>query len=148
VRGIAEQLPFCDNAFDCVVCQGSLDHFARPRTFMAELSRILKPDGRAVIALANFESLSCRLGRSLYRAKKLLGIPVMEGRAYWQIPPNHTFKGDYAILRGIAEPWLRLAVPRRSTLWLFGAGAPSSRCRRMSPGPLRTLTASPIDCRG
>ena len=120
VRGIAEKLPFCDNSFDCVVCQGSLDHFARPRTFMAELSRILKPDGRAVIALANFESLSCRLGRSLYRAKKRFGIPVMEGRAAWQIPPNHTFKGDYAVLRGMASPWLRLERCHGvSALWLF-----------------------------
>jgi SAM-dependent methyltransferase len=120
VRGIAEQLPFSDDSFDCVVCQGSLDHFARPRTFMAELARILKPDGRAIIALANFESLSCRLGRSLYRAKRLLGIPVMEGRAYWQIPPNHTFKGDYAVLRGMACPWLCLERCHGvSALWLF-----------------------------
>jgi SAM-dependent methyltransferase len=120
VRGIAEQLPFCDDSFDCVVCQGSLDHFARPRAFMGEVARILKPDGQAIIAIANFESLSCRLGRGLYRAKKLLGIPVMGGRAYWQIPPNHTFKGDLAILRGMARPWLRLERCHGvSVLWLF-----------------------------
>jgi len=120
VRGIAEQLPFSDDSFDCVVCQGSLDHFARPRAFMGEVARILKPDGQAIIALANFESLSCRLGRSLCRAKKLLGIPVMGGRAYWQIPPNHTFKGDYAALRGMARPWLRLERCHGvSVLWLF-----------------------------
>jgi len=120
VRGIAEQLPFSDDSFDCVVCQGSLDHFARPRAFMGEVARILKPDGQAIIALANYESLSCRLGRSLYRAKKLLGIPVMEGRAYWQIPPNHTFKGDLAILVGMARPWLRLERCHGvSVLWLF-----------------------------
>jgi SAM-dependent methyltransferase len=120
VRGIAEELPFRDNSFDSVVCQGSLDHFARPRAFMAEVARVLKPDGQAVIALANFDSLSCRLGRSLYRFKKLLGIPVMGGRAYWQIPPNHTFKGDHAILRSMARPWLRLERCHGvSALWLF-----------------------------
>ena len=120
VCGVAESLPFRSNSFDRVVCQGSLDHFARPRAFMAELARILKPDGRAVIALANFESLSCRLGRGLYRAKELLGIPVMGGRAYWQIPPNHTFKGDYAVLRAMASPWLRLERCQGvSMLWLF-----------------------------
>jgi len=120
VRGIAEQLPFSDDSFDCVLCQGSLDHFARPRAFMGEVARILKPDGQAIIALANYESLSCRLGRSLYRAKKLLGIPVMEGRAYWQIPPNHTFKGDLAVLRQMARPWLRLERCHGvSVLWLF-----------------------------
>jgi len=120
VRGIAEQLPFGDDSFDCLVCQGSLDHFARPHVFMAEAARVLKPDGRAIIALANFESLSCRLGRSLFRGKKLLGIPVTGGRAYWQIPPNHTFKGDYAVLRGMARPWLRLEHCHGvSLLWLF-----------------------------
>ncbi len=120
VRGIAEQLPFDDDSFDCVVCQGSLDHFARPSAFLAEAARILKPDGRAVIAIANFESLSCRLGRSLYRTKQRLGIPVMGGRAYWQIPPNHTFKGDYAALRTVARPWLRLERCHGvSMLWLF-----------------------------
>jgi SAM-dependent methyltransferase len=120
VRGIAEQIPFSDDSFDCVVCQGSLDHFARPRAFMAEAARILKPDGRAIIAIANFESLSCRLERNLHRARKLLGIPVIKGRAYWQIPPNHTFKGDYATLRGMARPWLRLERCHGvSVLWLF-----------------------------
>jgi SAM-dependent methyltransferase len=120
VRGIAEQLPFSDDSFDCVLCQGSLDHFARPRAFMGEVVRILKPDGQAIIALANYESLSCRLGRSLYRAKQLLGIPVMGGRAYWQIPPNHTFKGDLTVLRGMAHPWLRLERCHGvSVLWLF-----------------------------
>lgn len=120
VRGIAERLPFSDDSFDCVVCQGSLDHFARPGAFLAEVARILKPDGRAIIAIANFESLSCRASRGLYRAKKLLGIPVMGGRAYWQIPPNHTFKGDYAALRQMARPWLRLErCWGVSLLWLF-----------------------------
>jgi len=120
VRGIAEQIPFSDDSFDCVLCQGSLDHFVRPRAFMAEVARILKPDGQAIIAIANFESLSCRLGRSLHRAKTLLGIPVMGGRAYWQIPPNHTFKGDLAVLHGLARPWLRLErCYGVSVLWLF-----------------------------
>ena len=120
VRGIAERLPFSDDSFDCVVCQGSLDHFVQPRAFMAEVARILKPDGQAIIAIANFESLSCRLERNLHRARKLLGIPVMKGRAYWQIPPNHTFKGDYAALRGMARPWLRLERCHGvSALWLF-----------------------------
>jgi len=44
----------------------------------------------------------------------------MEGRAYWQIPPNHTFKGDYAVLRRMAGPWLRLERCHGvSVLWLF-----------------------------
>ena len=120
LRGIAERLPFADSSLDCVVCQGSLDHFARPEEFMAEVARILKPEGRAVIALANFESLSCRLGRLVHRFRRRFGIPEMPGRPYWQIPENHTFKGDADVLRRLAQPWLRLErMHGVSLLWLL-----------------------------
>lgn len=120
VRGIAERLPFADDSFDCVVCQGSLDHFAEPERFMAEAARIVRPGGRVVIALANFESLSCRLGRLVHRFRRRFGIPEMPGRQYWQIPDNHTFKGDAIVLRRLAWPWLRLELMHGvSLLWLI-----------------------------
>jgi len=119
VRAIAEGLPFADDTFDCVVCQGSLDHFAEPERFMAEVARILKPSGRAVIALANFESLSCRLGRLVHGFRRRFGIPELPGRPYFQIPDNHTFKGDAAVLRRMASPRLRLErMHGVSLLWL------------------------------
>ena len=65
VRGIAEALPFRDGSFDRVICQGSLDHFVHPRAFMREAARVVKPSGPAIIARANFASLSCRLGLPL-----------------------------------------------------------------------------------
>jgi SAM-dependent methyltransferase len=121
VQGIAERLPFTDDSIDVVVCQGSLDHFARPHQFMAEAARILKPEGRAVIALANFESLSCRLSRALYRGKQALGLPVDRGqRPYWEIPPNHTFRGDLRLVRSLGGPHLELEeCYGLSLMWLF-----------------------------
>ena len=120
VCATAEELPFRDSTFDRIICQGSIDHFANPGTFLAEVARVLRPDGRAVIGISNFDSLSCRIGRGLYRAKALLRLPVYRGRMYWDIPANHTFKGTYRVLRQMAAPHLKLVECRGiSLLWLF-----------------------------
>jgi len=120
VCAIAESLPFADGAFDRVVCQGSLDHFAQPESFLKEVSRILKPDGRAIIALANYGSLSARLGSRVYWLKRLFGVGVFEGRNYWEIPRNHTFRGTHRVLIDICSRHLELVECRGiSLLWLF-----------------------------
>ncbi len=100
VRGIAEALPFRDSSFDRVVCQGSLDHFVRPHAFMREASRVLRPDGRAIVALANYESLSCRLGRVLRPlVRTLLRQAPSPHRPYFEPPPDHYHKGDLPFVR-------------------------------------------------
>jgi SAM-dependent methyltransferase len=101
VRSIAETLPFKDASFDLVVCQGSLDHFAQPRLFMSEAARVLAPGGRLVIALANYDSLSCRVGRLVHRLGERLGTPQHTDLAYWERPIDHTFKGTYRLLAGL-----------------------------------------------
>jgi SAM-dependent methyltransferase len=120
VRSIAETLPFADASFDRVLCQGSLDHFADAHAFMRESARILKPDGRVVIALANFESLSCKLGRGVDRIKRRLGRPRPPWRPYWIIPEDHNVKGDMAFVRALGGDFLELDRIRGiSLLWLF-----------------------------
>ena len=108
VRSIAEALPFRDGAFDVVMCQGSLDHFADQAAFMAEAARITCSGGRVVIALANFESLSCRIGRSLDALKRRLNRPRPPWRRYWQTPEDHTVKGDLPYVRGLGGASLKL----------------------------------------
>lgn len=120
VRSIAEVLPFADATFDRVICQGSLDHFADPGAFMREAARVTKPDGRVVIALANFESLSCRLGRNVDRLKRRLGRPRPPWRPYWVIPEDHNVKGDLPYVRSLGGDALVLErVHGISLLWLF-----------------------------
>jgi SAM-dependent methyltransferase len=121
VRSIAESLPFADASFDRVVCQGSLDHFADPHAFMREAARITKPDGRVVIALANFEGISCRLGRQADRIKRTLRRPRPAFRLYWQTPEDHNVRGDLAFVRALGGDALRLdRCYGISLLWLFG----------------------------
>lgn len=49
VEGDAENLPFDDGTFDAVVNRASLHHFLDPGRAIAEMARVLKPGGRAVI---------------------------------------------------------------------------------------------------
>ena len=108
VRGIAEALPYADESFDRVMCKGSFDHFARPKLAAEEIRRVLKPNGRFVMSIANFESLSCRLGRRLYPLIRATNEDFRNGsRPYWVPPADHTFKGDLPttlkLVRGTME---------------------------------------------
>lgn len=108
VRSIAEEIPFASGAFDRVICQGSLDHFADAHAFMREAARVIKPEGRVVIALANFESVSCRIGRAVDRVKRRLGRPRPPWRLYWQTPEDHNVKGDLPYVRSLGADALVL----------------------------------------
>lgn len=140
-RSIAEALPFRDAAFDRVMCQGSLDHFADPAAFMGEAARVTKDGGRVIVALANFESASCRLGRAADRLKRRLGRPRPPWRLYWQVPEDHNVKGNLSYVRSLGgealvmercfgisllwntEPvgWLLDRLPERAAAVLWGA---------------------------
>nr|AOS95340.1 methyltransferase domain-containing protein [uncultured bacterium] len=120
VRSIAETLPFADATFDRVICQGSLDHFADAHAFMREAARVVKPDGRVVIALANFEGLSCRLGRQTDRLLRALRRPRPPFRLYWQTPEDHNVRGDLPYVRSLGGQALRIdRCYGVSLLWLF-----------------------------
>lgn len=125
VRSIAEQLPFASGTFDRVICQGSLDHFVDGHAFMREAARVIAPDGRVIIALANFESVSCRLGRTVDRVKWRLGRPRPPWRRYWETPEDHNVKGDLAYVRSLGGDALVLdRCFGISLMWLmFGWGS-------------------------
>jgi len=99
VRGIGEALPFKRRSIDKVMCKGSLDHFIDPEKTIEEMHRVLKPEGAAVIALANFKSLSCRLGRLWHLIWKRLPFGEKSEQPHWDIPADHTCKFDYPLLK-------------------------------------------------
>ncbi len=109
LRGIGEVLPVQDESFDRVICKGSLDHFVDPHAFMREAARILRPEGRVVIALHNFESLSCRLGRLRERmVQPFLRNRQHPRRRYWEVHADHHHKGELSFVQGLGGHSLQL----------------------------------------
>jgi SAM-dependent methyltransferase len=99
VRGIGENLPFRAQSMDKVVCKGALDHFPEPGVVIEQIAAILKPEGKAIIAVANFDSLGFKLGRAMWRLRKILGFKLPDGRMPWELPEDHTYKFDYSFLK-------------------------------------------------
>ncbi len=120
VSSIAEGLPFSDGVFDRVVCKGAMDHFMSPEKAVAEMCRVASPDGRVVISVANFESLSCTLGRFLNRAhRKITGRPI-SGPHIWEIPEDHTYKFDYASTLSLVRRYMHgISIQGVSLFWGF-----------------------------
>ena len=48
-----QELPLPDASFDHVTCLGSLEHFPEPERGAAEMARVLRPDGRALVFVPN-----------------------------------------------------------------------------------------------
>jgi ubiquinone/menaquinone biosynthesis C-methylase UbiE len=53
IRGDALQLPFCDNVFDGILAKGVLHHLPDIEKAIAEIARVLKSDGMAVMVDPN-----------------------------------------------------------------------------------------------
>ena len=106
VQGIAEYLPFRSGGFDWVMCKGALDHFPDPYKTMQEISRVLKPDGKAVISIANFESLGHRLGRRVHYLTRFIPRKDPDKRQAWETPPDHTYRFDYHLIKKVVSSHL------------------------------------------
>lgn len=98
IHGVGECLPFRPQSMDKVMCKGALDHFLDPAIVMGQIATVLKPEGEAIIAIANFESLGFKLGKGVCRFRKMLGFKEGEGKMPWDIPVDHTYKFDYLFL--------------------------------------------------
>jgi SAM-dependent methyltransferase len=94
-RAWSESLPFRDGSFDAAFCKGALDHFDDPERCIAELARVTRRDGRVVLAVANFESLGCKLQRLGER----LRFARRPGRRTYHVPSDHFTRYDAALLR-------------------------------------------------
>ena len=58
IQGDLDSLPFQDNSFDAVVCVGVLQYLPDDRISIAELGRVLRPGGIAIITLPNIFRIS------------------------------------------------------------------------------------------
>ncbi len=106
IRAIGESIPMLPQSVDKILCKGALDHFADPEKAIQQMTLVVKPGGRVVIAIANFESLGFRIGKFIFDVRKVLGIKNPYPRLPWELPYDHTMKFDYNSIIRIARPSL------------------------------------------
>ena len=144
VRSWSDSLPFATGTFDATVCKGAIDHFDRPEQAVAEMARVTKLGGRAVLAIANFESLACRLGRAQDDARVAehrIGMPA--GRRGYDAPSDHFTRYELDLMREQAERHLEIEVVLGISL---GWGAPGwSRAMTLLPRPIAFLALQAVD---
>ncbi len=96
----SDRLPFATGSFDACICKGAMDHFDRPEEAIAEMARVTSTSGRVVLAIANFESLACRVGRAVDDFRQdILGMdPIRERRGY-DGPSDHFTRYEVDLIR-------------------------------------------------
>lgn len=138
VRALAEEMPFQDGSFDAVLCKGAMDHFMEPSQAMREAGRVLRPGGRVVLAIANYDSLSCLLGRWLdgLRASFQQGYAPAP-HPYYEPPPDHMTRFGYREI--VSLPLQPLKISRVEGISLLWGFPPWSRLVAGTPPSLRRL---------
>lgn len=98
-QGSAEAVPFPKHDFDIITCSASFHHFPHPDRFLDEASRLLKQDGRLVIAEIHIPVVTklynWRLNRfstegdvKVYQPKELVSLFQAKG---WKILKRKIF---------------------------------------------------------
>lgn len=143
VQGWADGLPFATGAFDSVICKGAIDHFDQPEAAIGEMARVCARDGRVVLAIANFESLACRVGRAVDDLRQELGLaPVRERRGY-DAPSDHFTRYEVDLMREQAEAHLEIESLEGISI---GWGMPGwSKTTARLPGRLAWAAVQALD---
>jgi len=138
-RAWSEALPFRDASFDAAFCKGALDHFDDPERCVAELARVTRPSGRVVLAVANFESLGCKLERLAERLRRA----HRPGRRTYHVPSDHFTRYDARLLR--EQIGRHVAVDRVAGTSLFWGVRRWARLLARLPSPLAQLLLRAAD---
>ena len=152
VRGWSDALPFATGSFDAAFCKGAIDHFDQPEQAIAEMARVTRLDGRVVLAIANFESLSCRVGRTVDHWRDRAAerevaaqrdVAARRLRRVYDAPSDHFTRYEVELMREQAGRHLMLEIVQGVSL---GWGMPGwSRLVARLPGSLARATLQSLD---
>ncbi|MEX0655330.1 MAG: class I SAM-dependent methyltransferase [Phycisphaeraceae bacterium] len=85
---VEQGLPYDNTAFDIVVCEQVLEHLSRPEFILAEIARVLRPGGMAILGVPSFPPGVATVRRHLVpRLDHLTG----QRRDHAQVFTRHSF---------------------------------------------------------
>jgi SAM-dependent methyltransferase len=91
VIGPLESLPFDDAGFDTILCNAVLEHVAKVDEVVAELARVLRPGGHAVIAVPFLQPYhECPTDFRRYTKDGLVALGGKAGLAAVEVNPVHS----------------------------------------------------------
>ena len=117
-RGRAEQLPFPAATFDLVYCVNAIHHFDRPRAFISEACRLLRPGGRLAV----------------------IGMDPHGRRESWYV--YRYFEGVYETDLRRFPSWADVAGWMATRAWPSSAGSSITSMRPRPGGPCWTIPFS------
>ena len=90
----AEHLPFADASFEKVIIVDAFHHFANHERVIAEVRRVLAPDGAAILEEFNPETLAGKIGERIERLFGMSAVHYFAPRDLATLWQRHGFSTD------------------------------------------------------
>jgi SAM-dependent methyltransferase len=126
VQGTATQLPFASGTFDLLTSFEVLDEIRDDHAALAEVARVLRPGGRALIRLPALEWLRSGHDASMQTQRRTTTADLAAKLAGVGLPVERTTYANFLLLPPIA-------AYRLSRNLALGRGTPASDVRAMPP---------------
>ncbi|SHK17676.1 Ubiquinone/menaquinone biosynthesis C-methylase UbiE [Desulfatibacillum alkenivorans DSM 16219] len=123
----ASRLPFADNSFDYVICSEVLEHIPDDQSAVAEMARVLKPEGTLVVSVPLYlpEKICWALADETYRRMAGGHVRIYKKKELEQIFGEAGLKCQARRrAHALHSPlwWLRCIAVRRGKPGLLSAG--------------------------
>lgn len=97
-QGDVARMPFADDSFDLIVCQAAFKNFVQPATALAEMHRVLRPGGTAVIQDMSKDATHADIDREV-AGMQLGRVRAFTTRATLEMLKRRAYTaGDFATL--------------------------------------------------
>jgi SAM-dependent methyltransferase len=141
VAGDLEHLPFRDGAFDGLVCDDTIEHVPDDVAGVAELARVMRPGGRALLATPNRWSAAVIVAKARDLIRRRLG----PARDYY-VASSHLREYTWRAFESLVDPFFELER-RRPVGWIDGRRRRALTRFLGQPGFYRVSQMIVVECR-